>query len=159
MSIHREMLSNGEELRKDPRVKLSTIHSAKGGEADNVLLILDNTKTIRDAVEKSSDKQDEEHRVWYVGVTRTKQNLYIMAAKKEDQGYDIEVWDKQHGGSHYQKYKIQPSRFVVENELLYPEGCAIIYIIRHRDKGKKQDILKAIHFLEMNIERDYNENS
>ena len=36
----REMLSNGEELRKDPRVKLSTIHSAKGGEADNVLLIL-----------------------------------------------------------------------------------------------------------------------
>jgi superfamily I DNA/RNA helicase len=86
----REMLSNGEDLRKNPRVKLSTIHSAKGGEADNVLLILDNTKTIRDALEKSSDKQDEEHRVWYVGVTRTKQNLYIMAAKKEDQGYDIE---------------------------------------------------------------------
>ena len=86
----REMLSNGEELRKNPRVKLSTIHSAKGGEADNVLLILDNTKTIRDALDKSSDKQDEEHRVWYVGVTRTKQNLYIMAAKKEDQGYDIE---------------------------------------------------------------------
>jgi len=86
----REMLSNGEELRKEPRVKLSTIHSAKGGEADNVLLILDNTKTIRDALEKSTDKQDEEHRVWYVGVTRTKQNLYIMAAKKEDQGYDIE---------------------------------------------------------------------
>ena len=86
----REMLSNGEELRKNPRVKLSTIHSAKGGEADNVLLILDNTKTIRDALDKSFDKQDEEHRVWYVGVTRTKQNLYIMAAKKEDQGYDIE---------------------------------------------------------------------
>ena len=56
------------------------------------------------------------------------------------------VWDKQHGGSHYQKYKIQPSKFVVENELLYPEGCAIKYIIRHRDKGKKQDLLKAIHF-------------
>ena len=40
-----------------------------------------------------------------------------------------DVWDKQHGGSHYQKYKIQPSKFVVENELLYPEGCAIKYII------------------------------
>ena len=86
----REMLSYGEKLKENPRVKLSTIHSAKGGEADNVLLILDNTKTIRDALEKSVDKQDEEHRVWYVGVTRTKQNLYIMAAKKEDQGYDIE---------------------------------------------------------------------
>ena len=86
----REMLSNGEELNKTPRVKLSTIHSAKGGEADNVLLILDNTKTIRDSIDKSQDKQDEEHRVWYVGVTRTKQNLYVMSAKKEDQGYDIE---------------------------------------------------------------------
>ena len=48
------------------------------------------------------------------------------------------VWDKQHGGSHYQKYKIQPSKFVVENELLYPEGCAIKYIIRHRDKNGKE---------------------
>ena len=38
-----------------------------------------------------------------------------------------DVWDKQHGGSHYQKYKIQPSKFVVENELLYPEGCYKIY--------------------------------
>ncbi len=70
---------------------------------------------------------------------------------------DKNVWDKQHGGNHYQKYKIQPSKFVVENELLYPEGCAIKYIIRHRDKGKKQDILKAIHFLEMILERDYKE--
>ena len=67
------------------------------------------------------------------------------------------VWDKQHGGSHYKKYKIQPSKFVVENKLLYPEGCAIKYIIRHRDKNGKEDILKAIHFLEMILERDYPE--
>jgi DNA helicase-2/ATP-dependent DNA helicase PcrA len=86
----REMLRQGEELNKDARVQLSTIHSAKGGQADNVLLILDNTKTIREATEKSDDKHDEEHRVWYVGVTRTKQNLYIMTAKREDKGYDIE---------------------------------------------------------------------
>ena len=69
----------------------------------------------------------------------------------------MKPYDKQIGGSHYQKYKIQPSKFVIENELLYPEGCAIKYIIRHRDKGKKQDILKAIHFLEMILEIDYKE--
>ena len=86
----REMLRNGEKLSKDARVQLSTIHSAKGGEATNVLLILDNTKTIREAVDKSLEKDDEENRVWYVGVTRTSQNLYIMAAKKEARGYDIE---------------------------------------------------------------------
>ena len=79
-----------EKLSEGARVKLSTIHSAKGGEADNVLLILDNTEKIREAIEKSPEKADEEHRVWYVGVTRTKQNLYIMAAKEDRLGYDIE---------------------------------------------------------------------
>ena len=86
----RELLRNEEELHKVARVQLSTIHSAKGGEAKNVLLILDNTKTIRNATEKSQAKEDEENRVWYVGVTRTSQKLYIMAAKKEAHGYDIE---------------------------------------------------------------------
>ena len=69
----------------------------------------------------------------------------------------MKPYDKQIGGSHYQKFKIQPSKFVIENELLYPEGCAIKYIIRHRMKGKKQDLEKAIHFIEMIIERDYPE--
>ena len=86
----REMLRSEEKLNSPARVKLSTIHAAKGGEATNVLLILDNTKKIRDAIEKNQDKYDEEQRVWYVGVTRTKQNLYIMTAKQEDRGYDIE---------------------------------------------------------------------
>jgi len=67
----------------------------------------------------------------------------------------MSVWDKQIGGQHYQKFKIQPSKFVVENELLFPEGCAIKYICRHRFKGKKEDLLKAIHFIEMIMERDY----
>ena len=65
------------------------------------------------------------------------------------------AYDKQIGGSHYQKFKIQPSKFVIENELLYPEGCVIKYILRHRLKGKKEDLKKAIHFIEMIIERDY----
>ncbi len=65
------------------------------------------------------------------------------------------VWDKQHGGSHYQKYVIQPSKFVVENKLLFPEWCAIKYICSHPFKGKKEDLLIAIHFIEMIIERDY----
>ena len=86
----RTMLDKGEKLSLPARIKLSTIHTAKGGEATNVLLILDNTKLIREAIERSPEKEDEENRIWYVGVTRTKQNLYIMAAKKEDKGYDIE---------------------------------------------------------------------
>ena len=67
----------------------------------------------------------------------------------------MSAYDKQVGGKHYIKYKIQPSEFVVENKLLYPEGSVIKYILRHQDKGGKQDLLKAIHFIEMIIERDY----
>jgi hypothetical protein len=43
--------------------------------------------------------------------------------------------------------------------LLYPEGCVIKYILRHRLKGKKQDLEKAIHFIEMIIERDYGDHT
>ena len=65
------------------------------------------------------------------------------------------VYNKQIGGSHYKKFKIQPSKFVIENKLLYPEGCVIKYIIRHRMKNGKEDLLKAKHFIDMIIERDY----
>ena len=65
------------------------------------------------------------------------------------------VWDKQIGGEHYKKFKIQPSEYVIENELLYPEGCVIKYIIRHQLKNGKEDLLKAKHFIDMIIERDY----
>ena len=64
-------------------------------------------------------------------------------------------YNKQIGGSHYKKMKIQPSKFVIENELLFPEGSVIKYICRHRFKNGKEDLLKAIHFIEMIIERDY----
>ena len=67
----------------------------------------------------------------------------------------MSVWKRQVGGNHYSKYKIQPSKFVIENELLFPEGNVIKYICRHRFKNGKEDLLKAIHFIEMIIERDY----
>ena len=69
----------------------------------------------------------------------------------------MSVWKKQVGGKHYIKYKIQPSKFVVENKLLYPEGSVIKYVIRHQDKGGKQDLEKAKHMIDMIIERDYEE--
>ena len=67
----------------------------------------------------------------------------------------MSAYKKQIGGKHYIKYKIQPSKFVVENKLLYPEGCVIKYVIRHQDKGGKQDLEKAKHMIDMIIERDY----
>jgi len=65
------------------------------------------------------------------------------------------IFFQQIGGSHYKKYKIQPSKFINDNKILFAEGNAIKYICRHQDKGKKQDLLKAIHYIKMILERDY----
>ena len=62
---------------------------------------------------------------------------------------------KQIGGAHYKKYVVQPSLFINKNKILFAEGNAIKYICRHQDKGKKEDLLKAIHYIQMIIERDY----
>ena len=68
-------LRRGEKLTKTPRIRLSTIHSAKGGEADNVILFSD----MANRTYKDMQKQpDNERRVFYVGVTRTKENLHII---------------------------------------------------------------------------------
>jgi hypothetical protein len=58
------------------------------------------------------------------------------------------------GGKHY-SMKIQPAYFINENKLLFAEGNAIKYICRHSKKGGEEDIKKAIHYLEMILERDY----
>jgi len=64
---------------------------------------------------------------------------------------------KQIGGKHYKSLKIQPVEFIVANNIPYIEGCVIKYVCRHRDKNKKEDILKAIHYLNLLIELEYPE--
>ena len=53
--------------------------------------------------------------------------------------------------------KIQPSKFINDNKLLFAEGNAIKYICRHKHKGEIQDLEKAKHYIDMIIERDYGE--
>ena len=65
------------------------------------------------------------------------------------------AYKKQVGGSHYQDMVMQPSEFINKNRLPFAEGSAIKYICRHAAKGKQEDIHKAIHYLEMILDRDY----
>ena len=69
----------------------------------------------------------------------------------------MSAYKKQIGGSHYKDMKIQPSKFINDNKLQFAEGNAIKYICRHTHKGGKEDLKKAIHYIEMIIERDYGE--
>jgi len=82
----RKMRANGEQLNKKPRIELSTIHAAKGGESQNVVLLTDLTKTTLDTYEKNPD---DESRLFYVGATRTKENLHIIAPKQECKSFPL----------------------------------------------------------------------
>ena len=66
-----------------------------------------------------------------------------------------DVYKKQIGGSHYSSMVIQPSEFINKNNLPFAEGNAIKYLCRHKQKGQKQDLEKAIHYCQMAIDRDY----
>ena len=85
----RNIISGGEILSENARVWVSTIHAAKGGEEDNVILSLHQGSKVQKSIRLSVDKQDEEHRVWYVGITRARNNLYKLKAKKKIKEYQL----------------------------------------------------------------------
>lgn len=62
---------------------------------------------------------------------------------------------KQEGGSHYKDYAIQPIEFMYKNNMPYCEANILKYIMRHKKKNGKEDLLKAKHYLEMLIEMEY----
>ena len=63
--------------------------------------------------------------------------------------------ETQVGGEHYRKYAIQPSEFIHRNKLGWCEGNAVKYLTRHKDKNGRQDIEKAIHYLQLLLEWEY----
>jgi len=68
------------------------------------------------------------------------------------------VLDHQEGGSHYKKMAIQPIDFIYFNEIPFIEGNIIKYILRHKKKNGLEDLKKAKHYLEILIDKEY-ENS
>ena len=65
------------------------------------------------------------------------------------------AWQKQEGGSHYKNLKIQPMQYALENKLDYAQANVVKYVTRHKEKNGKEDLLKAIHNIELMIEFYY----
>ena len=63
--------------------------------------------------------------------------------------------ERQAGGSHYKDMAIQPVEFCQKNKLNMIESNVIKYVSRHRVKGGREDIEKAIHMLELLLELEY----
>ncbi len=59
---------------------------------------------------------------------------------------------KQVGGEHYKKYAIQPSEYILKNNIGWLAGNAIKYLTRWKDKGGRQDLEKAKHYVELLLE-------
>lgn len=78
-------LQRGERTTGRPRVRLSTIHGSKGGEASHVVLLRDMAK--RTYQEMRLEPEDEA-RVWYVAVTRAREHLSVMAPSSR-MNYDV----------------------------------------------------------------------
>lgn len=66
----------GERLTQRPRVRVSTIHGSKGGQADHVVLLREMAK--RTHREMINGGEEDEARVWYVGATRARERLTLV---------------------------------------------------------------------------------
>jgi superfamily I DNA/RNA helicase len=68
-----------EVLTDTPRLTVTTIHQAKGGEWDKVIVLTDvSTATYEQFKNGSEADRDAEARVWYVALTRARKCLQII---------------------------------------------------------------------------------
>lgn len=72
--------ARGVDFEEDPSITISTIHAAKGGEADVVVLRSEMTQKSHDQYLKDPDL---EHRTFYVGVTRTRERLVYIRSESD----------------------------------------------------------------------------
>lgn len=70
-----ECLRNGFKLTAPPHIQINTIHSVKGGEADNVII---KTDISQRSYKNYQFDSDDEWRVFYVGATRARKNLFVV---------------------------------------------------------------------------------
>lgn len=61
------------------------------------------------------------------------------------------------GGDHYLNKGIQPIIYIHANQLGFCEANVVKYVTRHKSKAGKDDILKAIHYLQLLLELEYSQ--
>jgi len=74
-NYYRSILARKGSLSEAAEAHISAIHGAKGGEADNVLLLTDMSYSTHSELQNNPDS---EHRVFYVGATRARQRLHMV---------------------------------------------------------------------------------
>jgi hypothetical protein len=70
----------------------------------------------------------------------------VMSAKQET------AIDKQVGGDHYKNCKIQPVEYIESNGLGFLMGNVVKYVTRYAVKKNVQDLEKAQHYIELQLQ-------
>jgi hypothetical protein len=78
-----------------------------------------------------------------------------LPATADPKGETAKATDTQVGGSHYKGLAIQPAEYCQRNRLPYCEANVVKYVTRHREKNGREDVEKAIHYLQMLLEIEY----
>jgi len=77
ITYFRRVIGSKEKL-DNTHIRLSTIHGIKGGECDNVVMILDVNRAVSVNMKYH---HDSEMRCYYVGVTRARKRLFLVEGK------------------------------------------------------------------------------
>ncbi|MBR0357845.1 MAG: ATP-binding domain-containing protein, partial [Selenomonadaceae bacterium] len=67
-------------LQEKPRIPIITVHQAKGSEFDTVFMAGLQEGVFPSKISLVHESLDEEARLFYVGITRARQRLYLTAA-------------------------------------------------------------------------------
>lgn len=146
------------------QLTLSTIHSAKGMEFKNVVILDVNDRFIPHYtpydIEENEDKKDlyqEERRLFYVAMTRAKDNLYIAHVMKTNSFFVDELFGKQsrnecaeqpayRQGTKSKSYTPSSTRPVISSKIVIPSDIVfkkasvsdytVGSIIKHQYLGK-----------------------
>ncbi len=140
-----EKIKNGFDTKESNPVILSTIHSSKGREFDVVYMIdlwdgrlPSNDLEMQRKSKDSEDSEQEERRLFYVGMTRAKNKLILLKVKGKPCGYINELFP------HYERETVattHPTNAVIGNIPMYKPAFEVIknrYISNNRATMEKQ---------------------
>ncbi len=85
----------GGRIEGSGRLNLSTLHSAKGREFDAVIMFAMNNDVIPNYYERKNEAQlREARRLFYVGVTRARENLHLVFKRKANSELVAELYKR-----------------------------------------------------------------
>jgi|TARA_B100000519_G_C14212380_1_gene423277 hypothetical protein len=77
--------------------------------------------------------------------------IIVSLTERKDQLMKKAI-DKQVGGDHYKTCKIQPVEYIECNQLGFLMGNVVKYVTRYAVKSNVQDLEKAKHYIELQMQ-------